>query len=242
MKRLISWLLVLAMAIACLPMSAFAVEIEDGEPDVDVGFEELLPGYSADNRLTVAWTWNKTQTEAMAQVTVPAGKTMYFEYQGDPSFALYVDGAEYEFTAAQGRTDTNKFQITNSTDADVTYELGLKQPLGSFNNPEVIESMNWYNSTVNQAQGDSDGYTYIYTATETGTVTLYFDAQYDDEGNVIEGDIRDISVTNLNTYAQKTLLQDGVDNYGLELQIPVEAGQQLLIITCYVQENIPNSL
>ena len=241
MKRLISWLLALVMIFSCLSMSAisaFAVEVEteNGESDFDVDFGELLPGYSADNRLTVAWTWNMTYTEAVAQVTVPAGKTMYFEYQGDPSFALFVNGAEYEFTAAQGRTDTNKFQITNSTEAEVTYDLGLKQPIGSFNNPKVIEDMSWYYGEVSQAVGDSDGYTYIYTAAETGTVTLYFNAEYDDEGNVIEGAIRDIMVQNLNTSVQKTLLQDGIDNYGLELQIPVEEGQQLMIVTSYVKD------
>lgn len=241
MKRLLSWLLALVMIISCLPLSAlpaFAaeteIETENGDDDFVLDMDNLLPGYTAEYRLTVEWTWNDAMTEGTASVTVPANETFYFEYQGDPAYELTVDGVAHEFVAAAGRTDTNKFEITNDTDAEQTYALKLALPVGTYNNPKVIESMGYYDE-VTQTLGDYEGYYYIYTATETGNVTLYINAEYDDNGVIDCGD-RDIKVTNLNTYAQYSLLEDGVDNYGLELTVPVVAGEQLLINTSWVED------
>ena len=52
MKRLISWLLALTLIFGLVPMSAMAatdVEIGEGDPDIDVGFEQLLQGYTEAN-------------------------------------------------------------------------------------------------------------------------------------------------------------------------------------------------
>lgn len=244
MKRLLSWLLALVMIISCLPLSAlpaFAaeteIETENGDDDFVLDMDNLLPGYTAEYRLTVEWTWNDAMTEGTASVTVPANETFYFEYQGDPAYELTVDGVAHEFVAAAGRTDTNKFEITNDTDAEQTYALKLALPVGAYNNPKVIEDMSWYSDEVVQAAGDSDGFFYIYTAPADGTITLYFSAVYDDESNVVDvSNQRNIMVTNNTTYAQYDLLQDGVDNYGLELQVPVSAGDEIIINTAWVQD------
>ncbi len=260
MKRLLSWLLVLTMLVACLPMSvipALAVETDvdtGSDSDLELPFDHLVPGYSADNRLTVEWTWNENNTEATAEVTVPAGKTMYFEYKGDPAYELTIDGVKCEFTPAAGKFDTNKFEITNDGAEAKTYALKVALPVGTYNNPKVIEKLSWYMDTVNQAAGDLEGYYYIYTAPEAGIVTLYISnvpevevqaPEYDEDGwettpavtEKYEGDIR---VTK-NGKEQYVLSEDGVDNYGWELQIPVVAGDQLLINTVLAADNKGNA-
>jgi len=97
-------------------------------------------------------------------------------------------------------------------------------PLGSMMNPEVLTELNWYYGNVSQAEGDTDGYYYTWTAPAEGVATFYFGFN---EG--LENYVLDIIVTNQNTYAQKSLLNDGVDNYGMELQVSVAAGDELTI-------------
>ena len=97
-------------------------------------------------------------------------------------------------------------------------------PLGSSMNPEIIESLEWTCLMATQAEGSMEGYTYSYTAPEDGVCTFYFA-----NNEALENYTLDILVTNMNTYAQMSLLQDGVDNYGLELQVPVKAGNELMI-------------
>ncbi|MBR4863796.1 MAG: hypothetical protein IKU07_04405 [Oscillospiraceae bacterium] len=103
-------------------------------------------------------------------------------------------------------------------------------PIGSDMNPEIIEELSWFYGNVAQEQGDFDGYFYQWTAAEDGVATFYFG------WNELEGYELDIMVTNMNTYAQYSLLSDGVDNYGLELQVPVKAGQQLMINVAAVKD------
>ena len=97
-------------------------------------------------------------------------------------------------------------------------------PIGSQMNPEKLDNLSWYYGDVEQAQGDTDGYYYTWTAPAEGVATFYFGYN---EG--LDDYVLDIIVTNQNTYAQKSLLNDGVDNYGMELQIPVSAGDELVI-------------
>ena len=104
-------------------------------------------------------------------------------------------------------------------------------PTGSDMNPEVISELSWFYGNVSQVEGDFDGYYYTWTATEDGVATFYFGWN---EG--LEEYTLDIMVTNMNTYAQYSLLSDGVDNYGLELQVPVKAGQQLMINVAAVKD------
>lgn len=247
MKRLISWLLALTLICGLLPLSVFAagtdVETGDSTSDFDVDMWELQDGGSAENRLLISFVMNAANTEGTASVTVPAGKTLYAEYQGDPSYELSVDGVAHTFVAAADRTDTNKFEITNGTDAEKTYALKIALPVGTYNNPEVIEELAYSYFTVEQAAGDNDGYCYIYTAPADGTVTLYFTETpcdvyeaptTDEEGNEVPAKWHaDIVVVNNNTYENKSLQYDGVDNYGWELTVDVNAGDELSINTSY---------
>ena len=242
MKRLLSWLLVLTMLVACLPMSvipAFAVEndvdVNDWETDLDVDFWELQPGGSLANPKDLT-TDLLNQGDFTAVVTVPAGKTMYLIASRVAGMEMTINDGEAVICGGN-MMNPYAWTITNDGAEAAEYIIKVAFPAGSDMNPVVIEDMTWYNSEVSQAAGDFDGYFYTYTATETGTVTLYFDAVYDENGDLVENvGIRDIMVTNLNTYTQYSLLQDGVDNYGLELQIPVEAGQELIINTSWVED------
>ena len=239
MKRLISWLLALTLIFGLVPMSAMAatdVEIGGDDADVEVDFGELVgPTYI---ELDTVVTQGPGST---FEVTVPAGESVY--YKGSARYAGLVATIDGETEIALTRADDGfvYLTITNETAEAKTYTVVVNYPLGSDMNPVVIEDMNWYYGEVSQAAGDFDGYYYTYTATETGVVTLYFNAVYDDNGDLVENvGVRDIMVTNMNTYAQYTLQQDGVDNFGLELIVPVEAGQQLMIITSWVKDAAGN--
>ena len=239
MKRLISWLLALTLIFGLVPMSAMAatdVEIGGDDADVEVDFGELVGPTYIDLDTVVTQGPGST-----FEVTVPAGESVY--YKGSARYAGLVATIDGETEIPLTRADDGfvYLTITNETAEAKTYTVVVNYPLGSDMNPVVIEDMNWYYGEVSQAAGDFDGYYYTYTATETGVVTLYFNAVYDDNGDLVENvGVRDIMVTNMNTYAQYTLQQDGVDNFGLELIVPVEAGQQLMIITSWVKDAAGN--
>ena len=239
MKRLISWLLALTLIFGLVPMSAMAatdVEIGEGDPDIDVGFEQLLEGYTAENPIDLTSDL-LYEDDFTAVVTVPAGKTMYFIAYRVGGMEMTINDGDAVACTTESMMAPYAWTITNDGEADAEYTIKVGFPAGSDMNPVVIEDMNWYNGEVSQAAGDFDGYFYTYTATETGVVTLYFNAVYDDNDELVENvGVRDIMVTNMNTYAQYSLQQDGIDNYGLELQIPVEAGQQLMINTSWVED------
>ncbi len=241
MKRLLSWLLVLVMVFGLLPMSAFAVEVEteNGDDDFEVGMDVLLPGYSAENPATITWTWNDAHTEATASVEVPANKTMYFEFTDnvDASMPITANGEAIEWTLGDIRMGIPHTFTLTAGEETTTYALVLTVPVGHQMNPKIIETMSWYSDEVVQAKEDSDGFFYKYIAEDDGTITLYFDAVYDDEGNALDlGTQRNIMVTNNNTYIQYDLLADGVDNYGLELIVPVSKGDEIIINTAWVQD------
>lgn len=241
MKRLLSWLLALVMIISCLPMSvlpAFAAE-----PDVDLGtdtdFDVNFPDLVGPTYIDLSEVVKGPGTSF--QVTVPAGESVY--YKGSSRYAglvATVDG-ETEIPLTVAGDNFVYLTITNDTEEEKTYTVVVDYPLGSYDNPVVIESMEWYNSEVTQAAGDMAGYYYTYTATETGNVTFSVDAVYDDNYEVVDCGIQDIAVTNLNTYASYTLQNNGEDNYGLELVVPVEAGQTLLINTSWIEDAAGNA-
>ena len=104
-------------------------------------------------------------------------------------------------------------------------------PVGHHQNPEVIEELDWRVSQVSQPAGNSMGYFYTWTAPFDGTVIFYFNP-----GEDIKGALCDISLTNLTTYVQKTLLEDGVDYYGLEVSMDVKAGDEILISMIVIQD------
>lgn len=231
MKRLISWLLALTMIMALLPMSAFAAET-----DVEIGGEDSDFDVEFGGELNPIDLTTDLKADMTATVTIPAGKTFSYIANGIGGMVMTINGEDKGVCEAAPR-QPYAWTITNDGAEAAEYVIVVSYPLGHQMNPVVIEDMTWYSSEVSQAAGDNDGYFYTYTATETGTVTLYFNAVYDENDELVENvGIRDIMVTNQNTYAQYSLQQDGVDNYGLELVVPVAAGQTLLINTAWVTD------
>ena len=176
-----------------------------------------------------------------ASVTVPADTTMYFAvpFGLSEGMTLLADDTYIDFVAGNRWMGTpSTFSLTNKTDEAITYTLQAGYPVGSQMNPEVIEDMGWYYGNVFQAAGDYDGYYYTYTAPSDGVVTFYFSEVpgIEDENGDFIGYTCDIMITNMNTYAQKTLLMDGVDNHGIEVTMDVKAGEQLMIIIAAVTD------
>ena len=181
------------------------------------------PEGSEQNPIVPEWEWNEAYTEATATVTVPANTTLYFA--GNGGMLLTIDDGEPTMMEATGfgpMAPPVLFTITNDTNEDAEHTLKIAYPAGTQMNPEVIEDMSWYSDEIALEEGDNDGYYYTYTAPADGSVVLYINS-------ITEGVTGDIVVTNMNTYAQKSLIADGVDNYGLELTVEVSEGDVLSI-------------
>ena len=184
--------------------------------------------------ILVDFKWNQDYTEATATVTAEPGITYYGQYRiGD--MALSINGGEAFIVENKGVMNPSTFKILNDGEAAAEYVLTLTYPVGTRMNPEVLEELDYYWGDVALEEGNGEGYYYTYTAPADGSVVLYFN-------NVTEGVTADIVVNNMNTSEQKSLLADGVDNYGLELTLTVSEGDQLMIqmvVTPDANWNIP---
>ena len=176
------------------------------------------PGYYYDNPIILTFDADGTY-----ELTLEPYSGYYFGVYNRGK-EMTVNGEKFEFMipSTSPMYEPSIFFMGNDTDTAVTYELALITPVGTMDNPEVIEELFYSSFDVSLEAGDSDGYFYTYTAEGDGQVTFYFN-------NITEGVEGDIVVTNTNTYAQRALLADGVDNYGLELVVEVSEGDVLQI-------------
>ena len=197
---------------------------------------EAAPGTQANPYvLAEVLEWNEDYTEATAELWLWEGETAYYALT-QRGMELYINDEYQGVVTGHMAFGPQIIGITGTSDEEPVH-VKLITPVGTDMNPVIIEDMSWYMDTVTQREGDYDGCFYKYTATADGIVALYFMAVYDDNGDLVENvGVRDIMVTNMNTYAQYSLLQDGVDNFGLELQVPVKAGQELMINTSVVKD------
>ena len=188
----------------------------------DPGDEEPTPeeGTTAENPVFIMF-----DDDGNATVTVPAGATYYFASRSLTDDAvLKVNGTAVEFTSGALYNMFGTFTITNSSSEAVEYTLYVSYVVGDFMNPEVIEELDSYYGEISQAQGEEQGYYYTWIAPADGTATFYFDSE-----GTPEGYICDIIISNLNTFAQRTLLEDGVDDNGMKVTIDVKKGNTLRI-------------
>ncbi|MBQ8684214.1 MAG: hypothetical protein IJ518_06845 [Clostridia bacterium] len=120
------------------------------------------------------------------EITVPAGATMYYTARftglegtltgGD---AMLVEN-ETLYTTEDGTltflvTGGDSFQwpvfiVTNTGDEETTYQLNFNYPLGSRENPIVLDDIS--EIVYEQVQGDEDGVYYVWTATSTGKLQM----------------------------------------------------------------------
>ena len=167
------------------------------------------------NPMMVTFEMNEDYTEGTATVTIPANKTYYFQAYGVGGMELSVNGGEPTLLAGNPRVPSN-FTVTNDTAEEAVYTLTVTYPAGSQMNPETLYLGSQYTSL---AEGNNQGYYYTYIA--EGDAVLEFSFA---EG-VAEG-TADIAVTNMNTYAQKSVMWDAVDGVAT---IEVSAGDELMI-------------
>ena len=173
------------------------------------------------NPIYPEFAWNNDGTEATATTKVPAGETYHYSVYGAAGMLLSIDGGEPVLLTAEGmgRAPCN-FTVKNDGTAAKEFTLKLTYPEGHYMKPLVLEELNYTSTDLKLEANDNDGFYYVYTAPEDGTVTFYITS-------IAENVEADIVV--LNGYTQKTLLADGVDNYGLELTVDVKKGDELLI-------------
>ena len=181
---------------------------------------EPIPGESAENPIYPEWVWNEEYTEATCEVTLGKG-TWYFADWTMAGKDLLVNGEPYDYIPGTPRMSPSTWTITNDG-AEAVYVLKIVTPLGDQSNPEIIDSLFYSSFTASLAEGDTDGYYYLYTAEGDGSITMYIT-------DIPEGITGDIVAYNLNTYQMLTLLADGVDNAGLELTMEVSEGDQIQI-------------
>ena len=146
--------------------------------------EEVIldPGIQANPYTEVATEYPSTMTT----VKIPASSTMYynvFNTDGatltiaDPDAYVICNGSTYE--AVDGvvtvKLDCSKdtpasMQIGNKAKSEKAFELSFTAPLGAPCNPEILGAIDEVKATVEA--GNSDGYSYSWTASEDVIVTF----------------------------------------------------------------------
>lgn len=215
MKRLISWLLALTLICGLLPMSVFAVEVDtEGDDDMTADMWELLEGGSEANPLDLTADL-MTEGDATATVTIPAGMTGYYIAYRVGGMNMTINDGEAVACVTDGMMYPYSWSITNDGETEAEYTIKVAFPVGHQQNPVVIEELG---GSFSVAENSSDSYYfYTYKAAATGVITVYIT-------NITDGVEGDIILYNQNTYEQKSLLVDGVDNYGLEVSMDVNEG------------------
>ena len=143
-------------------------------PAADLSWTAIAnyPAGSLKNPINPEWMWNEAWTEATATVTVPAGATQWF-VGGMGEIVVTVDGAEVALETITNNfgMSSSVFCLTNATEADATYELGLGYAVGTRENPEILGDISKF--VADLAKDDTDGrfYTY-YNKAAKGTLTF----------------------------------------------------------------------
>lgn len=187
------------------------------------------------------------------QYVIPAETTVYFQTYAD-GMTLAVTGVDSEgaagvyslingtetIAAVDGAASTVLytspllrgacvFAISNTSKLDITADMVLTYPLGHYQNPEVITSLD--EITTDLVEGDSDGYYYEYTVTEAGVLTLSLTS-------LTEGVEGDIMIANQNSYENVSLSEDGSNG---SVSAIVNEGDVLKIqVVTVVDENYNN--
>lgn len=104
--------------------------------------------------------------------------------------------------------------IGNGGEVDVTYRVTFEYDGGTQAKPHTLSAGEL---TTDIAAGNDQGVVYLYTATQSGTLTVKVNS-------VTKGVNYDVSLYNLNTYAMRTLEEDGSNN---TVSVVVNKGDQV---------------
>ena len=135
-----------------------------------------------------------------AEVTVPAGKTLYYCAYRIAGMLMSIDGAEPALCTEGSVSVPFTFILSNVEQADRTIVITLAYPEGNSMNPAVLDELGQLKTQLDE--GDDDGFYYRWSAQEEGVVTFYVAA-------APEGVVCDISLTNQTNSVNRTLLADG---------------------------------
>lgn len=133
------------------------------------------------------------------------GKT-YTPDEGVISFPVFTDDV----------LNPVKLAIGNTGSADATFKVTFAYPQGTLLNP--------YELTIGEVvtviqEGNEQGVVYLYTATADGTFAVH-------DKSITKDDGYDIEVYNLNSGANRTLNEDGVDNV---VSVTASKGDQIRV-------------
>lgn len=176
-------------------------------------------------------------TMSLTTVSIPAGKTLYYQIQRVGNMILTINdanayviesdgtrhdasGGKVSFTVEDAMaSDYVLFQIGNKGGSATAFTLKFTNPTGSQMNPTAASLGS--NITINLSAGDSDGHWYKYVATQGGTIRFYLLSSAD--SNVL-------IVTNNRNSAQRTAEADGVaDAQGTYIDLEVQQGDEIII-------------
>ena len=136
-----------------------------GNGSATVGYDLVSAADGTEeNPYIIEWAWDPAGSRAVAEVTVAAGETVYFnwgELWGE--YVLTVNGEPVEVD------ENGNFCITNSGDTDETYHLEIAPPVGAYDNPEIIESLPFETTGSLEAE---QTYSYLWMADEDMTLVL----------------------------------------------------------------------
>ena len=184
-------------------------------------------------------------------LSVPAGKTMYYAAEAD-AMVLKVEGAALSviyngqsYAAENGAAEVTVyagvdgkviFGISNTGSAAAEYTYGFAAPLGHEQNPEVLESLE---ALMVQIPAGSESYYYSWTADETGMLTFAVSST-----QIPSGAAYDITIRNLNKEIETKLSADGSVNAREEAIVSnlVEAEDQVLICVSVTNANADSKL
>ena len=175
-------------------------------------------------------------------VAIGSGKSVYYDIYRASGMIFEIRNTnayvEYNGKTYEAKNGVVSFEVENSvSNAPVSFKIGNKgststafviqfsNPTGSFMNPTIISSFaNSYSLHVDA--GNEVGHYYKYTAEKAGTITFYISQITSSTKNAKAF----ISVTNNNTYANRTTDADGVkDGNYVKVSLDVSAGDEIMI-------------
>lgn len=182
-------------------------------------------------------------TMSVTTVSVPAGKTVYYNIQRVGGKWLSISDADAYVIEADGTRHNAKngkvaftvesamaneyvlLQIGNNSSSAKSFTIKFSDLKGTYQNPEKISTVGKYDTHL-QA-GNEVGYYYKYNAEKKGTIRFYI---------ISESTKCGITVTNNRNSAQRTFQADVLeDEKGKYIEIPadlVEKGDEIMIVIC----------
>lgn len=223
--KVLAFVLCAMMVIGCLPVSAFADDSWEGDLDIMEGVDAANPiqfdfGYRVD---TYGFYYTQSQNGMTYYSTYGRNGQWTFEVTGEGNFSVIigdetiaaVDGVVSKSMAFSPFANQLAFAIDGTGEFAISVAAYI--PVGSMNNPaEAVLGDN----VADIEAGNNQGYFFTYFAEEDGDLNFKINS-------ITQGVEGDISVTNFSTWANRTLMADGVDGV---VTMPVTAGDELQIV------------